>query len=402
MRKLKIASIIFFTGVIICLCAILVLSLNGAGRNGGEDRWSVQGKYQMVMEQEIPVEEIRSLKIDYGMTFNDVFFYQGDGDDIIVREYMNFEPKEKQISRVEQKGGEILVKGVNRNRFFFFSFHSWHAYTEVYLPAGFARTLEEISVKTVSGDVRSDIPLGGEGKFSVTSTSGDIYLPEVRAEELRASSTSGNIRMDTLAGQISISTTSGDVGLGQAEGDTKVSSTSGEILVDEIQGDASVSTTSGDISLGKIEGNINLSTTSGNIRLREGKGRLEGESASGDMQLELLEGAFQLNSASGEVSLHDGVGWGKAGTVSGDVRIFLEELTGDLSVSTTSGAVDMGLPESVSLTLDFDSTSGDCNTFFDNALHFNKKGNQAQGQYGGGENEVSVSTVSGDLRITER
>lgn len=401
MRKIKIAGILFFTGVCICLCAILVLALNGRGWNGGEG-WDVQGKYHLVLEKEIPVEEIRGLKIDYSMTFNDVTFYQGEGESVVIREYMNFEPEEKQISRVEQEGGDILVKGVNRNRFVFFSLRGWDAYTEVYLPAGFAEGLEKLYVRTVSGDVRSEIPLGGGEVFSVASTSGDIYLPNVQAEELKVSSTSGDIRMETLAGQTAVSTTSGDISLGQVDGAAKVSSTSGEIRVDGIQGETAVTTTSGDISLGIIQGDMNLSTTSGEVRIQEGKGRFEAESTSGDIRLELLEGEFHVKSTSGEVALLNGTGWGRAGTISGDVRISLEALAGDLAVSTTSGEVGLGLPEEASLTLDFDSTSGACSTFFDDVLHFNKKGNQARGQYGDGENAVTVSTVSGDLRIVVR
>ena len=133
MRKLKIASIIFFSGVAICLCAILFLSLERAGQHAGEgDR----GRYHLVMEQEIPMEEI--LNIDYGMTFNDVLFYPGEGDSVVVREYLNFEPKEKQISTVDCRDGEILVKGVSRRRFAFFTFHIWDGYTEIYLPGGFS------------------------------------------------------------------------------------------------------------------------------------------------------------------------------------------------------------------------------------------------------------------------
>ena len=397
MRKLKIASIIFFSGVAICLCAILFLSLERAGQHAGEgDR----GRYHLVMEQEIPMEEV--LNIDYGMTFNDVLFYPGEGDSVVVREYLNFEPKEKQISTVDCRDGEILVKGVSRRRFAFFTFHIWDGYTEIYLPGGFSEGLEELSVKTAAGDVRSEIPLWEAERVFVNSTSGDISFSELRTEELRAFSTSGDIRLETLTGQISVSTTSGDISLGQTEGNAKVSSTSGEILVGEVQGDVTVSTTSGDISMGKIQGDINFSTTSGNIRLQEGKGQLEGESTSGDVRLDLLDGGFQVKSTSGEVTLLNGTGWGRVGTISGDVRAYLDELTGDLTVSTTSGEVELGLPESASLTLDFNSTSGECNTFFDEALQFNKRGNQVQGQYGGGKNEVSVSTVSGDLRITAR
>ena len=50
----------------------------------------------------------------------------------------------------------------------------------------------------------------------------------------------------------------------------------------------------------------------------------------------------------------------------------------------------------------YSSTSGDCSTFFDDVLSFNKKGTEAKGQYGVADGKsIIVSTVSGDLRITK-
>lgn len=87
--------------------------------------------------------------------------------------------------------------------------------------------------------------------------------------------------------------------------------------------------------------------------------------------------------------------------MSGDIRIFLDELQGGLDISTTSGDVSLQLPKTASLSLHFSSTSGECVTFFDEELSFNKKGNKAEGQHGGGEHSIDVSTVSGDLSISE-
>lgn len=400
MRKLAIATIIFLVCTAICLCAILVLALSGKGGfhfgDGG------QGYYSLAMEKEIPSGDIRSLKIDYGMTYNDVYFYQSEGENIIVREYMNFTPQEKQISRVREEGSRLTIEGVRRNNFLFFSIGSRDAYTEIYLPGDMAEKLEEMYVKTVSGSICSQLFFGIRKDFSVSSTSGDIYFPETRAEKMQISSTSGNVHLpEASAEKITVSTTSGDITLEQAEGNVKISSTSGNVILDNVRGDINVSTTSGDISLGQTEGNMDISSTSGIVRLQEGRGIFDAHTISGDIRVEALDGEFRTNTTSGDFTLMKGNGWGKAGTVSGDVKVFLDSLTGDITASTTSGSVDFRFPETVSVTLDFDSTSGECTTFFDQQLRFSKKGNQAEGSYGGGERKVKVSTVSGDLRITK-
>ncbi len=448
MKKLKIATIVFLGAAGICMCALLILALSGTGfgrgSNGKEGEYGADAgvsglrkeDYALVLEKEFAPEDIRSLKIDYGMTFNDVYFYRGETESVLIREYMNFTPGEKQISGAEVNEGCLLVKGARRRNFGFFFTGTKDAYTEIYLPADMAGQMEEVYVKTVSGEIVSDSPLAVQNTFQISSTSGDICFPEVRAAEIRMSSTSGNIRVEMLqAVKTSVSTTSGDIGVGRAESEMGISSVSGGVVLDWVRGDTVVSTTSGDIGLGETEGALNLSSTSGNftleradggidvsttsgdislgevegdmdisstsgiVRLRKGSGRFEGETSSGDIRLEELEGAFSLSTSSGDVLLASGKGWGTTETISGDVEIVLQGLEGDVTISTTSGNVDMVLTEAASFTLDFDSASGGCSTFFDEMLSFNKKGNHAEGQYGSGENAVRVSTTSGDLRM---
>lgn len=368
----------------------------------GTKYFSWNRNYSLVLEKEIPAEDIRSLKINYGMNSNDVIFYQGDGEDILVREYMNFTPEKGQISTVEQNGTELEVRGARRNFFSFFSIGSRDAYTEIYLPDDLAGNLENVNVKTVSGSVLSQIALAQTGTFHVTTTSGDIFFPGVRAKKTESSSTSGDIRLAyVVTDKAELSTTSGDIMLDQASGEAVISSTSGEVRMQALVGRVQVTTTSGDISLGQVKGDMNISTTSGDVRLQKGQGDLDASSTSGDIRADSLDGAFSLDTTSGTLSIAEGSGFGKAGSVSGDIRIFLADLQGGLDISTTSGDVSIQLPKTASLSLHFGSTSGECRTFFDEELSFNKKGNKADGQYGGGEHSIDVSTVSGDLSISE-
>lgn len=423
MRKFKIATIALLTGTALCLCALLVLLL--ARGAGGEVEGGAQGEsfgFRAVLEKEVAPEGIHSLKIDYGMTFNDVYFYQGEGNNIVIREYMNFSPKEKQISSVEEEDGVLLVKGKKRRFGFFFTWGQ-DAYTEVYLPAGFAEKLEGVSVKTVSGEIKSEISFSVGEAFSLSSTSGDISIPEIKAGEVQVSLTSGNLYITggNLAEQTAISTVSGDVHIGRQEGDVKISGTSGNISLDGAAGDVNVTTVSGDITLGTVEGDTDVSCTSGVVRLQKGLGDFDGDTVSGDVWIGALEGDFHINTTSGRISLSGGSGRGEAETISGDMEISLAELRealtmsttsgnvevslgklrGDITVSSTSGDVGLQIPGTASLALDFESTSGGCSTFFDDRLQFNKRGNQAEGEFGGGEYEVHVSTTSGELEIRE-
>lgn len=404
MRKLKIAAIAFLSLLILFLCAALGVSLAtggaGIGLGFGSGSVIINSDYSLVLEKEIPAEDIRSLKIDYTMTSNDVFFYSWEGDNIIIREYMNYTPKENKLTTVNKNGSELIIKGAKRTFLFFFSIRAGDAYTEIYLPDGFSESLDQLQVKTSSGKQDSETAFSVKNKFEFSSVSGDIHFPGISSSTAEGSTVSGCILIDSAAAKrINFSVISGDVTLEQSEGDLSISSTSGNIRLNQQQGSLDVSTVSGDITLNQVAGDMNLSTASGNIRLQEGIGFLETDSISGDARIDSLDGDFSMSTTSGELVINKGKGCGNAETVSGDVRLFLEALEGDVYVSTTSGNVSLKLPKTSAFTLDYGSTSGRCRTFFDEAVDYGKNQHNAQGSYGGGTHEVTVSTISGDLDI---
>lgn len=385
MKQLKIVIIVFLGLFMTWLCVNLWFSLSAGTGFARQDR-SGQA-YSVVLEKEVDAESVSSLLIDYSMTSNDIQIRQWDGDGIRIREYMNYTPQEDEISTVEQSDGRLLVKGKKRftfSLFFMFGSSLEDAYTEICLPAGFAERLYEFQAKTVSGDVVSEIPFATAESFVVSTTSGDLFFPAVRAEKIRVSTTSGNIHLTDVSGDCSFSTTSGDILIGQALSAAVFTTTSGNIRVEQAEGGIDADTTSGDIWLGKMDGDVSVNTTSGNIRI------------------EAFCGAFRIGTTSGEVFIAGKTESGTVSTVSGDISVFADELGGSLKLSTTSGDVSLELPETSSFALDFSSTSGECSTFFDDSLSFNKKGNKAQGAYGDGTYAVTVSTVSGDLRIARR
>lgn len=364
MKRLHIVLIGLISLVMVFLCVVLGISLTRE-RPTGEGYWN----YKLVQEKKFQAEDIQRLKIDYGKGSTgstDVLFCQGTGEEVVVREYMNYEPKQSQLSAMGQSGGELTIKGSGQSWFSFFSIGFKGAYVEIYLPADFAENMDALTIKTVSGEISSEIGLDIRENLALSTTSGDMRLPEVQAGKIQASSTSGEIRFDSAAAK-----------------------------------DLDISTTSGDITLGQVTGSITLSTTSGEIKLEEGLEDLDAESTSGDIRVGSLAGSFRMSTTSGELTVSRAGAFGTAHSVSGDIRIFLENLTGDLDISTTSGAVDLAFPETADFRFRFSTTSGECGTFFDEALSFDRKGRNAEGKLGAGTHSVKISTVSGDLDIRE-
>lgn len=65
-----------------------------------------------------------------------------------------------------------------------------------------------------------------------------------------------------------------------------------------------------------------------------------------------------------------------------------------LDIQTISGNIDLSLPEDVSFTLEFHSTSGELSS------DLPYRAEEGRYIFGNGEGEYKIGTVSGDVRIT--
>ena len=360
MRSLKIVLIAVFGAVALGFCVLLGIVLARMSTVGeGTGVWSVTDA-RLVQEKEFAADDISRLKVHYTKSDNDVFVYESDTDTVIVREYANFEPKASELAEMALAGGTLTVTGpkrsdnlINLNRYM---------YTEIWLPAEYTGDME---IATVSGEIGVNRELAPKRELKLSSTSGDISTEGIRTADVTVTSTSGEVRLgEVTADRVEVKTTSGDIRLERADAELSSSSTSGEVTV-----------------LGG-SGSRRLSTTSGDIRVLG------------------ADGSFELSSTSGRLSVEGENGCGDANTASGDVSISLEKLTGDITVHTTSGEVELGISEGEALEFSAATSSGEINTFFDDALSFSKKGNRAEGSVGSGSRStVKMTTSSGDIRV---
>ncbi len=394
MKTVKIILITILCGLIAFLGMALawgVRSESGFYRGFGQS-------YKLAKEWEIPAAEVESLYVNYNMNSNDVYLFEGTGDSIVIREYTNFEGKEEWLSTVEQEGSTLAIRGQRRRSgFFLFGISREDAYVEIYLPSGL---LTEMEIVTTSGEIRSERDFTVDGSFSVESSSGDICFQKVEAGKIMAGASSGSIAFDYAAGTVIAGASSGDIYFREIAGDAQISTSSGEITVERIDGDAEFSASSGDVRLRHAEGDVKISTSSGEIQVLGGSGTRIISASSGSITLADINGRFDLRTTSGEISVENGKGYGEAEASSGDVSVSLRSLEGDLDIDTTSGEVRIYLPEDASFAFVFSSASGECETFFDDCLSYNKRGTSAKGDYGSSPDfDISIATSSGDARV---
>ncbi|MEO1574172.1 MAG: DUF4097 family beta strand repeat-containing protein [Pseudomonadota bacterium] len=200
----------------------------------------------------------------------------------------------------------------------------------------------------------------------------EIRVP--RRAALEVSTTSANIDVADHVGSQRIKSVSGSIDIVLSEVESQVKSISGQIEARgrDVSIDASLESVSGDVEVIGFRGDIELETVSGDIELRDARVKeSDVESVSGDVDLRMRL------AANGELDIE---------TISGDVSIEFE------------GPVDA--------TVRAESHSGDIDDFFGiqatRARKYGPPNRRLRATSGAGSADVSISTLSGDIRNRTR
>lgn len=182
---------------------------------------------EMANEIQFSIDKVTSLTISYDD--EDIEFYAGEGDTLIIKEYMT-DNKSSYYAKVKESGNDIKISE-GKKPFFEKGFSRR---VEVYLPKNFRESL------------------------SVTSTSGVIDLSNLvlNLSDLRVDNTLGRVVMgDVEASKVFLSTTSGAVSAGAIRATTiRLESTSGEIICNELDGNVVYTSTNGSIAVQSARG----------------------------------------------------------------------------------------------------------------------------------------------------
>ena len=236
-----------------------------------------------------------------------------------------------------------------------------------------AKTPERVSVALDGGVLR--ITEKRLGLFRRLAASDDdaviICIPEKWIGTVDAATQSGDVYASGLVSpQLTLRASSESGAVSASELKMQLATTSGDLFVSTIRGGAvTASTTSGYVSLSDVKTeNMSLSSVSGNIFVRNAE----------------LTGTLTLHSTSGEIDLED---------VS----------AGSIEASTTSG--DLELNEVDTQSLAFTSTSGGISGELLHAEEFGGSIHTVSGSVSGvrpkedGARTLKIETVSGDVDI---
>lgn len=217
--------------------------------------------------------------------------------------------------------------------------------------------------------------------LEISTTNGDVMLyGELGPVQL--STRSGDISISNTRAALEIETRSGDIELEDTAGSVFVDAISSDIRLNSVQGDQiEMSTISGDIKLFDLTAQTaQLRSTSGDIEVRGSVDELDAQSISGDLKVE--------NDRPQQLSLK---------STSGDIE-YRGELTGQSTIATRSGDVELELNRVRDISVSLSTSSGSIDNYLPlDAIKESRR--EIHGSIGNGSSSLSVTTTSGDIEL---
>ena len=176
---------------------------------------------------------------------------------------------------------------------------------------------------------------------------------------------------------------------------------SGDMTVDGISAKSTyMEASSGDVSFSGDAGKFSAETSSGNIRFSGEADTISTEASSGEVVIDQSGDSKSISAetSSGEIEINaDSTDKLSTESSSGDHTIKLGEMPSDTVIDTSSGDVELYLPEDSEFKATIDTSSGDVSY----ELPLTKTGDESY-TCGSGNNELSIETSSGDVKIRKK
>lgn len=276
-------------------------------------------------------------KLNFNLTYEDVVIQKVYSDEITMEIYSNYK---KKLPSYEVNNKALELKSTSSH---IFNYDLCKIF--LYIPEDYK--MQEVLINTTSGDIQINV-LNAEN-MSINSTSGDIDAENINSDEdFSATAISGDIDIEDIkAKTITLKTNSGDI----------------------------------DVEQTQVE-DMNLRTTSGSIE----SDKFDGEYLS----LESNSGSIECNNT--------GCSYFTASTISGDITLILNNApSAASSIKTKSGDIELVIPKNQGFDIVASSNSGRLHDEI-NDTSTSARGEFRSSYYGGGS-EITVKTNSGDITI---
>jgi len=166
--------------------------------------------------------------------------------------------------------------------------------------------------------------------------------------------------------------------------------------------DLAVSSISGWIKVGDVDGETHVSSISGSAEFGNVGGKLRVNSISGSLEIGNVSADARVNSISGSVSLGQVNGSLDVSSVSGGLSATLVSLSPEgIQIRSISGSVEIGFKSDVNADFSAEHVTGQVSLDVPNVTRDSEeKSSSVRARIGTGGTPITISSVSGNIRLT--
>lgn len=167
--------------------------------------------------------------------------------------------------------------------------------------------------------------------------------------------------------------------------------------------DLSVTSVSGSLKAGDLDGQSRLFSISGSVRIGNVGGKLQVNSVSGNVEVGNVGAEAHLNSISGNVRVAQVNGSLDVTSVSGGVNTTLVSLSPPgIRISSVSGSVEIGFKSEINADFTAESVTGQVHLDVPNVTRSSdENSSNVRARIGAGGTPITISSVSGSIRLTQ-
>ena len=268
-----------------------------------------------------------------------------------------------------------------------------------------------------AAEIDTLIAFARTGTVELQLTSGEIIVSSWSREQVRVRATSERsaLRLDVSSAHLSLGLRSGSPRSGETRFEVTVpvgarvraTTTSGDIRISGTKADVEARTQRGDIAVEDV-GRIDLNAFSGDVEGTSVAGDVRINVMSGDVRVRGATGEIEVKTVSGEVDVRDArARFVRLGSTSGDLTYDgTIDPTGRYELETHSGDVELTLPTNVGANMIVSTFSGTVESDLDMTLVPGPQGDGKELRLtigrAGAQARITAKSFSGDINIRSR
>ena len=166
--------------------------------------------------------------------------------------------------------------------------------------------------------------------------------------------------------------------------------------------DLSVKSVSGRIKAGDVDGQAHVSSISGNANIGNVGGKLQVSSISGSLEVGNVGAEARVSSISGNLRLGQVNGSLDVSSISGGLNATLTNLSPEgIHIKSISGSVEIGFKSDINADFNAEHISGGVHLDVPNVVkESDERSNNVRARIGAGGTPISITSVSGSIRLT--